>query len=141
MNLIRKFWKSAPTEAPLYLARCEVLLVEDVDAEAEFLDGLLRLQNAVVTRAKTIGGALEAIGSNRQFQLAFVDLNLAHSSAVEVVRRIKEAKRYTHCIIVSADFEKIQLCLHWGYIGILLKPFTVGAIREVLRAHRLPTSD
>jgi len=121
--------------------RCEILVVEDDLDQLEYLCGLLRFQNAIVTRATSIAGALQAIASPVRFQLAFIDLNLANTSAVEVVRRIKTSKQGTHPIIVSADFDKIQMCLAWGYVGCLTKPYGVGEIRGVLRAHWLPTSD
>jgi CheY-like chemotaxis protein len=130
-----------PEEAHHHPVRCEILLVEDDPAQLEFTTGLLRMQGAIVTQARNIAEALEAIASPVRFQLAFVDLNLANSSGVEVVRRIKESKRGTHPVLVSADFDKIQQCLPWGYVGVLAKPFTVGAIRDVLRSHRLPTTE
>ncbi len=105
--------------------QAEILVVEDNRDEMEFLCGLLRFQQAIVTRAYTIAGALEAIGGPTRFQLAFIDLNLANSSAVEV----------------SGDLEKIQHCLDWGYIGVLKKPYGIDSIRQVLKSHRLPTSD
>ena len=121
--------------------QAEILVVEDNRDEMEFLCGLLRFQQAIVTRAYTIAGALEAIAGPTRFQLAFIDLNLANSSAVEVVRRIKHSKRGTHPVVVSGDLEKIQLCLDWGYIGVLKKPYGIDSIRQVLKSHRLPTSD
>jgi CheY-like chemotaxis protein len=121
--------------------RAEILVVEDDAEQLEFMVGLLRMQGAIVTTAMSIASALEAISRPTRYQLAFVDLNLQNSSGVEVVRRIKGSKRGTHCVVVSADFDKIQLCLEGGYTGVLLKPYSISSIREVLRAHRLPTSD
>lgn len=121
--------------------RSEILVVEDDPDQLEFIVGLLRMQGAIVTTAMSIASALEAIAGPTKYQLAFVDLNLENSSGVEVVRRIKNSKRGTHCVLVSSDFAKIQLCLVGGYTGVLLKPFSISAVREVLRAHRLPTSD
>ncbi len=130
-----------PVLTDSYPVRAEVLVCEDNFDEMEFLCGLLRFQNAITTRCYNIAGALESINGPIRFQLAFIDLNLADSSGVELVRRIKEGKRGTHPVIVSGDLEKIQLCLAWGYVGVLSKPFSLDAIRQVLKAHRLPTSD
>lgn len=135
------FWKSRPKEEVYHPVRAEILVVEDQEDELDFICGLLRLQGAVVTSAHSIAGALEAIASPVRFQLAFIDLNLANSSGVEVVRRIRQNKRGTHPVVVSGDVEKIQLCLDWGYIGVLRKPYGLDAIRQVLRAHRLPVAD
>lgn len=140
-NPFTRFWRSHTSEAVHHLVRAEVLAIEDSPDEMELLCGLLRLQGAVVTRATNIAGALEAIASPVQFQLAFVDLNLEHSSGVEVVRRIKQHKRGTHPVVVSGDPEKILLCLDWGYTGVLRKPYSIQSIREVLKVHRLPVND
>lgn len=138
MNPFKRFWRSEPTHHPV---RCEVLAIEDNHDEMELLCGLLRAHNCIVTRAFNIAGAIEAINGPARFQLAFVDLNLQNSSGIEVVRRIKEHKRGTHPVIVSGDPEKILLCLDWGYVGVLRKPYGVGQIRDVLKSHRLPVSD
>ena len=133
--------KRNQTVTDAHPVRAQVLAVEDNPDEMEFLCGLLRMQNVIVTRATSIAEALEAVASPTRFQLAFIDLNLANTSAIEVVRRIKQSKQGTHPIIVSGDFDKIQLCLGWGYVSCLAKPYTVGSIREILRVHRLQTSD
>lgn len=138
-NPFKRFWRSPePTHHPV---RCEVLAVEDDKDEMELLCALLRVHQCVVTRAYSIAGALEAISSPAQFQLAFVDLSLNASSGIEVVRRIKQHKRGTHPVIVSGDPDKILLCLDWGYVGVLRKPFRIESIRDVLKSHRMPVSD
>lgn len=143
-----RFWKSATggyggrgSEPLHHPVRAEVLAVEDSEDEMEFLCGLLRLQGAVVTRARNIAGAIDAIAGPVQFQIAFVDLNLANSSGIEIVRRIRQNKRGTHPVVVSGDVHKIQLCLDWGYVGVLKKPYGIDSIRQVLKAHRLPVND
>ncbi len=130
-----------PVLTDSYPVRAEVLVCEDNFDEMEFLCGLLRFQNVIVTRAYNLAGALESISGPTRFQLAFVDLHLANASGVELVRRIKEGKRGTHPIAVSGDAEKIMLCLEWGYIGVLKKPYSLDAVRNILKVHRLPCSD
>ncbi len=141
MNPFKRFWRSPKNEPAYHPVRAEILAIEDDPEQAEFLCSLLRMQGAVVTRAYNIAATLEILHGPVQFQLCFIDLNLANSSSMEIVRRIKQGRRGTHCVLVSSDIDKIQQCLLWGYIGILRKPFSIASIREVLQAHRLPCSD
>ncbi len=141
MNPFRKFWKSVDPPTDLHPVRCEALVVEDNQDEADMLCGLLRTQNVITTMAGNIAGALECLSCNTRFQLAFVDLGLPNGSGIEIVRRIKERNRMTHVVIVSGAVEQIPLALSYGYVGILGKPYSVNAIREILWKHRLPFRD
>ncbi len=141
LSALKQLVNPAPMPTDSHPIRCESLVVEDNPDEMEFICGLLRFQNVIVTRAYSIAGALEAIGGPTRFQLAFIDLNLKDGSGIEVVRRIRGSKRGTHPVVVSGDTDKIALCLEGGYTGCLLKPYTVDSIRQVLRAHRLQTND
>jgi CheY-like chemotaxis protein len=114
------------------------LVVEDQAEEASLLSGLLRHQGAVVSVAPSIAGAIEALNGPVSFELAFVDLNLPNGSGIEVIRLIKERRRYCHVIVVSGTIEKIPLALGYGYIGVLSKPYTVNSVGEILWLHRLP---
>lgn len=141
MNPFTRFWRSGqqPTYHPV---RCEVLVVEDDKDQAELLCGLLRMQNVVVSWAWSLAGALSLLEGPDRFQLAFVDLGLPNGSGCEVVRLIKERRRMTHVVVVSgADPDKIAQALDHGYVGVLSKPYSISAIREVLFKHRLPCAD
>ncbi len=140
-NWPKKKPDEADGQADSHPVRAEILVCEDDREEMEFICGLLRFQDAIVTRAYSIAEAVEAISGPIRFQLAFVDLNLKDGSGVAVVRRIKQSKRGTHPVVVSAHLDRIMLCLDEGYTGVLMKPYTIDSIRRVLRAHRLPTSD
>jgi CheY-like chemotaxis protein len=118
--------------------RVEALLVEDKDDEAVFFEGLLRHQNVVVTRTKSLAETLSKLSEFIPYQIAFVDLTLPDGSGFEVIRRIKESRRMTHVIVVSGDIGKIPLAASYGYIGVLTKPYNVDAIGEILWKHRLP---
>ncbi len=135
-----KQWVSGdpPVVREHHPVRTEILVVEDNADEMNYLCGLLRFQKAIVTRAFGIAGALEALSSPTDYQLAFIDLNLKDGSGVEVIRRIKAGKRMTHSVVVSGDWEKLPLVLSYGYIALLPKPYTMDSIREILEKHRLP---
>lgn len=141
MSLIRKFWRSS--RADQHPVRARALVVEDDPDQMDFISGLLRLQNVLVMRAGNIAGALEILNdSSQQFELAFVDLTLGNNaSGAEVVRRIKNARRGWHVIVVSGDLEKLPTILNCGYLGILWKPYTAQAIRDILQVHRLSHTD
>ncbi len=142
MNPFKRFWRSPPKNEPAYHpVRCEVLCVEDDLDQLEFLSGLIRMQGALVTKASGVAQALEALGGPVQFQLSFVDLRLADGAGSEVVRLIKERRRMTHVVLVSGSPDKIALALEYGYVGVLSKPYSVAAIREIFVKHRLPHSD
>jgi CheY-like chemotaxis protein len=135
-------WKyKRETEAQLHPVKCECLVVEDDHDQAEMLCGLLRLQSAIVTRVGNVSGALEVLGSQARFQLAFVDLRLPGGSGVEIVRLIKERRRGTHVVAVTGSPDLLMQVLDFGYIGVILKPYSVNAVREVLTKHRLPFND
>ncbi len=136
-----KFWKSKSREEPEHPIRAEILVVEDELAEADFLCGLLRFQGALVTWAGNLAGALEILNGPKRFQLAFVDIGLPNGSGTEAIRLIKERRRATHVIVVTANLDKLPLVVGYGYISILMKPYTIASIREVLRSHRLPVAD
>lgn len=136
-DIINRFWR-APAKDISHPVRVEALIVEDHDDEADLLAGLLRQQNAIVTRTRNISGALECLGTSTGYQLAFVDLSLPDGSGIEIVRRIRERRRHCHVVVVSGSIEKIPLVIGYGYVGILGKPYTVSAISEILWKHRLP---
>ncbi len=128
----------ASTDPLHHPVRVEALIVEDQKEEADLLDSLLRVQGVVVHQANSIATALQFINSPARYQLAFVDLNLPDGSGIEIVRRLKESRRMTHVVVVSGAIERIPLVLSYGYIGLLGKPFSLDAIREILAKHRLP---
>lgn len=143
MGILNRFWRSEPANAAQqHPVRVRALTIEDDPEQMEFLCGLLRLQNVIVTRAGNIAGTLEILNDpSQQFELAFCDLNLPNGSGAEVVRRIKNSRRGLHVVVVSGDLTKLGTILSFGYVGLLWKPYTIQSIREILRAHRLPHND
>lgn len=138
-----KWWRSAPkeVEAAAHPVRAECLVVEDHDDQAELLSHLLRLQGAIVSRAGSVAGALEVLNGPTRFQIAFVDLRLPGGSGVEIVRLIKERRRGTHVVVVTASPDQLILALDYGYIGVIFKPYSINVVREVLAKHRLPYAE
>jgi CheY-like chemotaxis protein len=137
IDSIKRFWRGQP---PMHHpVRVEALVVEDKGDEADLLSGLLRHQGANVTIAASVAGALEVLDGPVSFELAFVDLGLPNGSGVEVVRLIRERRRYCHVIAMSGAIEKIPLVVGYGYVGLLGKPYTVNSIGEILWKHRLPS--
>lgn len=143
MNPFRRFWRGgeAKPEPAYHPVRAECLVVEDDVEQADLLCGLLRMQNVLVTRAGNLAGALEVLKGTARFQLAFVDLNLPNGSGVEAVRLIKERRRMTHVVIVSGSPDKLIHALAYGYTGVILKPYAINTVREVLIKHRLPYAE
>ncbi len=141
-NPFKAWWRWVFERAAFYHpVRAEVLIVEDVDSEAELLSTLLRNQRAVTTRVRNVAGALEVLNGPNRFQVAFVDLGLPDGSGSEVVRLIRDRRRGTHVVLVSGDPEKVMLALGHGLVTVMMKPYAVNTVREVLTMMRLPHSD
>lgn len=136
MGILKRFF-GRQSEAFGHPVRASALVVEDVEDESEMICHLLRMQGVIVTSASSIAGALATVNGPDRFQLAFVDLNLKDGSGIEVVRRIRECRRMTHTIIVSGAVEKIAWAASYGYVGVIMKPYSINAIREILSKHRL----
>ncbi len=126
----------------MYPVKVEALVVENVNEEAEFLCGQLRFQDVLVTWAGNLAGALECLAMvNRKFQIAFIDLGLPDGQGFEIIRLIKERKRGMRIVIVSGAPDKILPALQYGFVSVLMKPFSLGSVAEILRAFRFPTND
>ncbi len=138
-EIIKKYWQSKH-DTKSHPVRVEALIVEDKTDEADLLANLLKQQNVIVSRAENVGGALELLSKPVYYQIAFVDLGLPNGSGIEVVRRIKDARRMCHVVVMSGAIEKIPLVIGYGYVGILGKPYTVNSIAEILWKHRLPSN-
>jgi CheY-like chemotaxis protein len=138
-DLIRRYWHSQP-RVESHPVRVDALVVEDQKDEAEMLKTLLWHQGAVTVVAASIASALEHLAGPVPFQIAFVDLSLPNGSGIEVVRLIRDRRRWCHVVVVSGAIEKIPLVISYGYIGVLGKPYTVNSIGEILWKHRLPCS-
>lgn len=137
MNPLKRWWRSAPTDPTYHPVQPEVLVVEDDDDQRDLICGLLRMQRAIVSRAGNIAGALEILAGSSRFQLAFVDLGLPDGQGWEIVRLVKERRRMTHVIVVTGDVGRVPMALEWGYVGVILKPYSSNSIREVFAKHRL----
>lgn len=138
MRILRRLFGDEYSEH--HPVRCEALVVEDHQDEADLLCGLLKQHYVITYHSRNLAGALVFLQSAKLLQLVFVDLNLPDGSGVEVVRLVKERRRASHVIVVSGDIGRIPLAASWGYIGVLTKPYSVNSVQEILYKHRLPHS-
>lgn len=137
-NPFQRWWQSGPTEKEIHHpVRAEILVVEDDTEQRDLICGLLRMQSAIVAWAGNLAGALTILNGPSRFQLAFVDLSLPDGQGWEIIRLVKERRRMTHVIVVTGDVHRVPMALEWGYVGVLLKPYSSNSIREIFSKHRL----
>src|SRR6266516_4206037 len=137
----------ASYESELTLFTNDVILADfsvpgfvDYEAILELLTQLFQVQNTVITAVTKIKDALEVV-NKYFFHLALIDLQMPDGSGVEIVRKIKEVSRNCMVIITSGFPDMLTKAQGLGYIGVLMKPFSVSVAHEILRKHRLNYND
>ncbi|HEY0665941.1 MAG TPA: response regulator transcription factor [Gallionella sp.] len=101
-----------------------ILLVEDFEDIRIWLAGLLRVAfgKIEIIEAATVAQA-EAHLDHQTFGLVVIDLNLPDGNGVDILRRIKQQKLSSHCIVATAcdDDTHLLTALNAGADGYLLK--------------------
>ncbi|OLE52900.1 MAG: hypothetical protein AUG51_15795 [Acidobacteria bacterium 13_1_20CM_3_53_8] len=132
--------KIRETTESLHPVKAEILVVEDDHDLSELLSQLFRMQDTVVFTAFDVKEAFELVNKHR-FHIALVDMKLPNGSGSDVIRRIKEVSRNCMTIITSGHPNLIDMAYGLGYVGVLMKPFSVSSAHEILRKHRLNYND
>ncbi len=132
--------KTRARREQLHPVKAEILIVEDNEDILELLTQLFQVQNTVITAVTKIKDALEVV-NKYFFHLALIDLQMPDGSGVEIVRKIKEVSRNCMVIITSGFPDMLTKAQGLGYIGVLMKPFSVSVAHEILRKHRLNYND
>jgi len=81
------------------------------------------------------GGECLAKLKTRDYDILFLDARMPNGGGVEVLSSLKQSQSSTDTIIISAqdDQTSIQDMFSLGAAAHLMKPFTSGAIEDVLR--------
>jgi DNA-binding response OmpR family regulator len=117
----------------------KILVVEDEDRIASFLEKGLTASGFVVERAAT-GGAALAAGSDRQLDLAILDLGLPDMDGLDVLRRWRREGNEVPVIVLTARDkvgDRIR-GLSLGADDYLPKPFAFKELLARVRARLRP---
>jgi DNA-binding response OmpR family regulator len=71
--------------------------------------------------------------STTEYDLLFVDLNLADGSGYELMRALQDSKSTSKVIVISARDSERQMAMQRGANLFLAKPFTKNSINESLQ--------
>jgi len=124
----------------LHPVKAQILVVEDNPDLSELLVQLFMMQDTVVFTAASVREAFDLLNKHR-FHIALVDMKLPNGSGAVVIRKIKEVSRNCMTIITSGHPNLVEMAYGLGYVGILMKPFSVSSAHEILRKHRLNYND
>lgn len=122
------------------LATCRIFLVDDHPLVRESLTSLINQQPdmQVVGEAEGAHRALEGIMASRA-EIAIVDISLADSSGLELVKSIRALATGVQSIVLSMHDERVyaERAIRAGARGYVMKSEStkriIGAIRDVLQ--------
>jgi len=121
----------------------QILVIDDDEAICGFCQGALsRIENLTVTTEHRGRQALRLCDSNK-FDIVLSDLNMPHTSGVEVLKRMKENNPAVPVIIMTGypSIENSVECLRLGAADYVLKPLMledlISTVKAVLEQSRL----
>lgn len=102
-----------------------VLLVDDEEALRKGVRRLLEIEGYSVEEAPNGTQGIEK-GTEKDFDLAILDLKMPDFSGIDVLKAIREAQPNTICFIATAfaSYETAVKATKLGAYGYILKPFT-----------------
>ena len=115
-----------------------VLLAEDDEANAVFAEAVLRHFNC---RVQVVSDGLTAVAaaSRDPFDIIFMDFHMPHMDGLEATRAIRAIESRDRrprtpivAITASAMPDERQRCLDAGMDDVLVKPFVLGALSQIL---------
>lgn len=111
-----------------------VMIVDDDAAARDLLATLLRTQFDV-----KIDSVVDGIDAMRQFRessydIIMMDFEMPGMDGLAAIKVINTLKRGQFIIMVSAhsDIELVKKAISLGVSGFLVKPFTIGKIKDVV---------
>lgn len=115
-----------------------VLLAEDDEANAAFAEAALRHFNCQV-QVVSDGVTAVTAASRDLFDIIFMDFHMPRMDGLEATRAIRAIESRDHrprtpivAITASALPDERQRCLDAGMDDVLVKPFILGALSQVL---------
>jgi PAS domain S-box-containing protein len=118
-----------------------VLLVEDEEEVAEFIQQMLANMGLTVTRVATAKAALGALANGREIDLVFSDIMMPGGmNGVELARRIRDRSPHTPVILTSGHASAYSAEAKAMGIELLAKPYSNSDLAEVIN-RTLPRRD
>ena len=114
-----------------------VLVVEDDDMSFLYLNQLLMLSNAVITREKSGVDALERFRGNQSFDMILMDIQLPDMDGKQVTRDIRNLDKQVPIIAQTADKSPVEreLAMEAGCTDLITKPFSPEEFFTVINKH------
>jgi len=109
----------------------KILLIEDIQEDAELAISVLKGAGLVTVWAKDAKEAFDAVRQTN-YWVILLDLKLHNVSGIEVLRTIKDIKADSRVIVLTGaydrDSEECKEALRQGAVWVMLKPLTAEQI-------------
>ncbi len=127
----------------------QILLAEDNDLNADIACELLKIQGAVVTRARDGKEAVEIFGGSRpgDIQAILMDIQMPVMNGLEAAREIRSLDREDAAVVpiiamtANAFKEDVDAAEAAGMNGFVAKPVDAEYLYQVLRKAAAPRKD
>ena len=127
----------------------QILLAEDNDLNADIACELLKIQGAVVTRARDGKEAVEIFGRSRpgDIQAILMDIKMTVMNGLEAAREIRSLDREDAAAVpiiamtANAFKEDVEAAEAAGMNGFVAKPVDAEYLYQVLRKAAAPRKD
>lgn len=134
-----KFWFEVPyspvEDRELSPFPLKILLVDDEPINTKLTASFLTKLGHYVTIAETAKDAL-FIAHENTFDLMLLDLHLPDESGYELFTKICQLKHHVetpiYAFTASADSSEEASCLNKGFKGVVEKPFSKDALKDIL---------
>lgn len=141
--------ESSGQEEELCLVDYQILLAEDNDLNADIACELLKIQGAVVTRARDGKEAVEIFGRSRpgDIQAILMDIQMPVMNGLEAAREIRSLDREDAAAVpiiamtANAFKEDVEAAEAAGMNGFVAKPVDAEYLYQVLRKAAAPRKD
>ena len=119
-----------------------ILLVDDVENSRELLRAALlacinELKSEIMTNFyhSATGESIPEQISQHRINLVYLDIELPHTSGLDVLKQIRRSKPDIMVVMVSGESsqENVTTAIKTGANGFIVKPFNSGRILESLQ--------
>lgn len=117
--------------------RC-LLIVDDSDVDAHFLEAVIRNLGYRVESVSTAEAALALVHRKpEKYPIAFVDLRLPMMRGIDLLPKLLELAPHIHICVVAGLIDDIIDLPEGIYVGLIHKPIDENTIKAVISKTRL----
>lgn len=113
----------------------EVLIIDDVEAEAHLLGSILEDMGYQVFKAFSASEAIDTLRNHTHLHLVLTDINMPEMTGLEAAQAIRN-QLYNPLAIVglsSIDTEEmVEACMRSGMNAFLPKPYNIDTLSNML---------